>query len=560
VTTWEGLLSSTINGFRPVAIDRCAGKAASQMWNELRLVADVGAWRSASALSGQLLELVLKQALLERGAARRIGHDPLAKVIDVARTMGLFTPATQAMTVANSIYVAKELRNIASHGSPWQSDTTAQRATYSVIFLICFAGYLFPRMNSAEELLSEPASRPDLLEESHAEAIEAGDHLDVQDFAARVRVSSPRGLVKWWHASDPEARRKIASAVQANFASVIENVGYGRVRSLWDLSRCLQDAGLSNHARCCGILLPHDASALRFFSQRSPGRFSKYVYECMRAEPRLFDASFNKGGLGIVKQTAARWLLDPQVSFANVCNLLASCPGSAIKTFLHDNNAPIINRVKTGQPADTLAILRVIRLSRSCDPKIESNILAELAAAADRCPMSDLGPVPLRLHQLRLLDEPVADGVVNVLIRRATADPDLFTASRILWDLWAFSVNHHETALRASIDRASEIGHGDSAWAQLLMHSVSVAEGRKHPAASLEIEFSSLRLNWPEGESDRFQQLRVGVVLVSYGVNLPSTLVAKLRHLAQTTHLTQENNQRSPKTIAFLRLCKAAWT
>jgi hypothetical protein len=37
-----------------------------------------------------------------------------------AERLGIFSPPTNVLTVANSVYAAKGLRDIVAHGGPWQ--------------------------------------------------------------------------------------------------------------------------------------------------------------------------------------------------------------------------------------------------------------------------------------------------------------------------------------------------------------------------------------------------------------------------------------------------------
>ena len=157
-------------------------------------------------------------------------------------------------------------------------------------FSICFAGYLFPRINNMQQEQGPPeiddedilSDRIEMAEES---ASQLASPLSYEELVLRVRDSSPRSILRLTKNSRV-SEEDLVRAFTNNFGYVIENSGYGRIRSMFELTRWCQDMGLSAYARSCGILLPHDGDALEWLGRQTPSKFPKYLYECRRAEPR----------------------------------------------------------------------------------------------------------------------------------------------------------------------------------------------------------------------------------------------------------------------------------
>lgn len=87
MTNWAEVRACLLGEFRPHALTE-AGPAAARLWDELKVVSTVNAWRSTSALAGQLLELLLKQAVIDRGGSRRFAREPLGPVLAEANDWG----------------------------------------------------------------------------------------------------------------------------------------------------------------------------------------------------------------------------------------------------------------------------------------------------------------------------------------------------------------------------------------------------------------------------------------------------------------------------------------
>ena len=556
MSSWEEVRHGLLIDYRPNALDRMSGqasKAADNLWREITIVERAQAWRSTTALAGQLLELLLKQAVMNAGAAERIAKKPLGEVLREAERRGIFSPPTDALTVANSLYAAKELRNIASHGSPWQDDDTEQRATYSLIYLVCFAGYLFPRTDIAQQEQEPDAAITGSVLDGAGEivtndvpqpAFSSNDQL-----AMRVRSSSPRSILRLAHAEEVD-KRSLVTVFTENFGYVIENTGYGRVRSLFDLAKWCQNMKLSAHAKSCGILLPHDADALDWLGRQSPHTFVTYLYECRRAEPRLFNGSFNKGGVSAVIKVARDWLNRADVSTVNVAYLLYNVPTGALARFLDEACDQIAEGLRYSTAPTGVAwlplVARANRIRTRTRDAIAGALLDALAADDDQT----VAATPVRLAQLGVIDDQVSAPVVDQLLHRVVNGMEIGQGQRVVWDLYAMSQTHALRAVDVAYAMFPKARATASPWVVLLWSSVILAAGGSVDTLDHDTISS---LAWPPGREDLVQQLRVGFALAKLDMPLAPS---RIRHLGELAHTFVVRRSTSyTNSVKFINEC-----
>lgn len=537
MTSWGEVRRALLVDYRPNALDRMSGqasRAAENLWHEITAVEQIQAWRSTTALAGQLLELLLKQAVINAGGPARIAKRPLGDVIDEAEHLGIFAPPTNALTVASSVYAAKELRNIASHGGPWQDDDTEQRATYSLVYLICFSGYLFPRVDiPLQEQVSSMEVASDVLDgdaEVPGDITQQPIALAYDELALRVRSCSPRSLLRLARAEDVDLQR-LVTAFTKNFGYVIENAGYGRVRSLFELARWCQDVGLSAHARSCGILLPHDAEALEWLGRQNPLTFVKYLYECRRSEPRLFNRRFNRGSADAVMGVARSWLSRTDVNVTNIANLLYNIPTGTLIRFLDENHHQIAERLKSSPAVAGVAWLPPLARADRTQARARDEIVSALLDALTTDDDTIAAAIPVRLAHLNVIDNPIAAPLVNQLLHRVTNGMNSEEAVRVLWDLYAMSETHAQRAVNVAQAMFPQTCTTASPWVALLWASIILAYGGSVDGLDRHLDFSSLE--WPPGKERLVQQLRVGFVMAKLDVPLAPSRARHLGRLAR---------------------------
>lgn len=118
----------------------------TQLWAELNAVETVAAWKSFSALSGQLVEALLRQKLVGGGYyhVSALAGKTLGVLIDLGRDVGVLPDYDDPPTGAASVSTARVLRNWASHASLWHNYPSELRATQSLTLAICAVEGLFP--------------------------------------------------------------------------------------------------------------------------------------------------------------------------------------------------------------------------------------------------------------------------------------------------------------------------------------------------------------------------------------------------------------------------------
>jgi hypothetical protein len=500
--------------------------------------------------------LLLKQALLSTGAANpRIAKRPLGEVIAEAERLGIFSRPTNVLTVANSMSAAKELRNIASHGSPWQEDDTERRATYSLVYLVCFAGYLFPRTNIAGQEY-EP------LAESQSNILDDEIYTDGEDvipdlaaaareeLATRVRSCSPRSFLRLARIMAEDSTNLIAAFIE-NFGYLIENAGYGRVRNIFELALWCQDRGLPAQARSCGILLPHDAETLEWLGRQNPMRFVKYLNECRRAEPRLFDRTFNTGGVDSILRVSRDWLDRADINNGTIANLLTNVPSGALVHFLDENKSQIVTRIMEYNAPSGVAWLRLLARADRAAARTHEGIVAALVAKVTTDTDPIVAATPLRLAQLQVIDKPISSQIINQLMQRVVNNMDPYQAQRVVWDLYAMSQTYAQRAIEVAQAEFCRVRTTASPWVVLLWASVILAGGASADSIG---ELPVENLEWPSGTEHMMQQLRVGFVLSKLDVPLARSRTLQLGEYAR--NFTVRSNPSYVHSQAFIEECR----
>jgi hypothetical protein len=156
-----------------------------------------------------------------------------------------------------------------------------------------------------------------------------------------------------------------------------------------------------------------------------------------------------------------------------------------------------------------------------------------------------------------VIDHDYANGLIRHLLLLAGGEGALLLRQRILWDLYAMSVRYRAETVRIACKLLHYQPKDTGLWELLLLASVPIAAG---VAVSIEPEQRDRvsELKWPQGERDRFQQLRVGLVLAKIDASLPKRRWQALRALAHSTIIVRQG-ERYAGSEDFLQQCRTAF-
>jgi hypothetical protein len=435
--------------------DLAAGERAylDELWNELRSVEAVGAWRSVIALAGQFLEAALKHRLRREGVDEQQlsgARGTLGALTEEAQRRGLFTSPSAGLTVGGSISAARRMRNLASHASPWQRHPTERRATLALVLLVGYLGYLFPELDGEDV-------QPLRLE---LRTCQPGSERFVELVEVLVRRSGPRGVTSLIeYAISAKWQHQLRPVVASNFHFVVAHAGSGRARNAVDLLTALTSLGMRRpHAELLGILLPTDSDALEYFIERSPKNMARYLYMCQRADPELF-SSWDDQRFKLLAGHLERAIRRRSISIPNVGNILNAVPTRVRVQVLRDSAPALVAWAADEPPSDSLALLKAAHRDTRA-PELRALMVDLAEAIAQRVIRGDdqeLSSIPLRLHQLQLTQTAAGDLLFERVLVRSRDLPSE-TRQRLLWDTAVFGPPGRAEQLKAEVARAAAEG------------------------------------------------------------------------------------------------------
>jgi hypothetical protein len=252
---------------------RWADPAAQSMWDELRAVANVGAWSSTCLQAGKLLEKHLQQELdaPTRGIARSL--------------QGIARTRSDDATLTSHLHVAGEtLRGLRNRSAHPTGEITAKDATLAIVCTLVLHGVAAsrpdvtsPRLPSAREVPAEelvqtwhlyagPTIAQRVLRGSTANAITILEGAGVHFFEHLLRGISPRVLgrlpqrIRACHGDEAA----FGEAVLGLLPNVLSALGEGRANGLVRFAANLGgESGLGELRLLLLKIMPFDAEAVR---------------------------------------------------------------------------------------------------------------------------------------------------------------------------------------------------------------------------------------------------------------------------------------------------------
>lgn len=547
-----------------------------QIWSELKQVEAVGAWRSLCALSGQVIEGLLRQKMLMEGfyTFTQVSGQTLGQLIDMARHIGLFPVYAAPPSARSSITTAQILRNWASHNALWYNYPTEMRATQSLVLTVATVEGLFPKTSPV--FTQPPPEAPSGWWTSNWHSVAPAtliSHLSASDrdvilecvlgsldqfYAYVLRNGMPSSVFKLLDLAYDEKldQALLCRSINDEFLHIVCNASRSSVSPILETVWRLRKIGLKDHASLLSILLPFDDMIFeRLLDKRSPAWVARYVAECFRAEPDVF--SLKAGDISRMQHAiAAFWRRFAPASgnIINAANILDKMPPTVRVSILADARvAHLVNWVSDSDPLDSVNLLAAIDDQViSLDPHLvylRDQIVQEICVRIRGIRCSQLHALPLRLHRLNMANREtglqILSEVLDVTRMGAESDTDWDAIRRILWDTYVFYDQLRAEALRLVQGLVTSKWLTIPQWTRLcFVGMLEVAGGEAPSVAKISDEDDFLR-KLSNGNIDRWQRflaaLGFSCVARRLGLTLPAGAMPILRALHAETK-TSENS------------------
>jgi hypothetical protein len=440
--------------------------ALQNLWSEIKAVESVAAWKSFSALSGQLIEALLRQRLLIQGHYdfRTLSGQTLHPLIEMGRKVGIIPGFDDPPTGTTSISTARLLRNWSSHSSLWHEHPTELRATQSLVLAICTIEGLFPSL--PPEFIKPPANASSDWWSAHWHQVSPGSLLTF------LKSTDSAELIKCLKTSQQEfythvIRHGVAGSIEDllhlsfdyqldqdelrhsltnHFLHVVQNSARSAFGPFLELLWRLRRVGLEAHANSFAILLPFDEHLFqRLLERRSPAWVARYLAECFAAEPDVFKAT--AGDLGRMKGVVdAFWNRFESYSgnILNFANILSNLPYQLRVTILERADVErLCEWISNSEPRNSVNLVACVSdriLQRAPQLRhLREEVIKQLRDRIKHSSPVDLSTIPLRLTRFKLNNDSAGIEVIEeILDIAAKSFEDWEDIQRILWDSYAF--------------------------------------------------------------------------------------------------------------------------
>jgi hypothetical protein len=466
-------------------------KHLQQLWREIRDVESVGAWKSLSSLSGQLVEALLKERLrLDRKYdIAALSGKTLGTIISMAQSVGLLPDYDDPPTGTSAITAARTLRNWASHSSLWYDYPTERRASQSLILAICVVESLFPRAMPA----FQPAgAQDDDWWIANLERVAPGTILSRLNtspdslLADRIRQSPTpfyRHIVGYGTSGSVVKLLELSydlrfdqvllrQALTEGFVDIVRNASRSPFRAFTDLLWRLRQLDLESHATLFSILLPFDIDLLvKLLATRSEAWVARYVNEAFRAEPQVFAATA-MNPKRTLELTAAFWgaFKEGSGNILNMANILGTLPYEIRASLLQQPAAAVLPPwVARSEPRNAVNLLRslndrIVTLNPTLGD-LRDAIVKQLVTQVRVTRPSGLHELPLRFERFNMVSDTSAIAVLREVLGVALRHPHLESewpyVRRLVWDCYALFDGLHAEAFDTALElfRSAEAPH-----------------------------------------------------------------------------------------------------
>jgi hypothetical protein len=547
--------------------------ALQNLWAEIKAVESVAAWKSLSALSGQLIEALLRQRLLIQGhyTFRVLSGQTLHPLIEMGRAVGILPNFDDPPTGTTSISTARLLRNWSSHSSLWHEHPTELRATQSLVLAICTIEGLFPSLRprfikppshaSTDWWLAQwhqvgPGNLLNFLKSSDsAELIKFVKNSSQEFYTHVIRHGSTSSLeyllqLSFDYQLDQDELR---NSLTSNFQSVIRNSAQSRFRNLVELLWRLRILGLKAHANSFAILLPFDEHLFqRLLEGRSSAWVARYLAECFAAEPDVFKAT--AGDLGRMKGVVASFWKRFEIYSGNIlnfANILANLPYQLRIAILERADVDqLCEWISESEPSKSVNLLASVNdriLQRAPQlTHLRNEILEKLLHKIKNSSPIELSTIPLRLTRFKLNNDSAGIKVIEEVLDVAAQSFEAWGhIQRILWDSYAFFPKSEINAAKKAAHILATCTTEVPFWNRLCL--VGMTDLAAMPCATFganEIDRDTFLKNAVNPAVSRYDRFLASLAYwrecQTHNLSFPVELAVPLQQLYSETEVTRE--------------------
>ncbi len=549
-------------------------KGLAGLWTEVLGVESIGAWKSFSALTGQLVEAMLREKLLLTGSYPKQGlaNKALGALVQMAHQAALISSDESPPTSSSALTAARTLRNWASHASLWYDNPSERSASQSLVLSVCVTAGLFPR---ATPTFADPGTHDDvwILDNlsvvapgvllSRFEATENAVFIDAVRnnpeplYTHVVRhgaVSSVAHLIQTSHHLRLDQDRLRDTLVE-HFADIVVNASRSSFKPVLDVVQQLRLIGLESCAALFSILLPFDIDLfLRLLTTKSKAWVARYVGETFRAEPRLFGAAaLNPTQTRTIVATFWDAFRDGSSNILNMANILGALPSDVRAAVLREAPEGLLpSWIRRSEPRNAVNIVRSLNndtVQHHPDlAALQLGVLDALISNVQVSAPSELHECPLRIARFGMACNETAVALLRAVLAVASKTPSVpgewIHVRRIAWDCYVLI----EPLKRDAIDLASSLLMRQCAdmppWVAYTLGAIVDLEGEHVSWATItHADDSYLLLHLLDPELDRWQRfagaLAYARVCEAHGLPFPVDAVEPLSVLRRDTILPE---------------------
>ncbi|MGV9363275.1 hypothetical protein [Amycolatopsis sp. NPDC003731] len=522
--------------------------ALKDLWQELILVEHVGAWRSMTALCGQILEANIRAALLQSrpDLAAFSRKSTFEKVIEKSIDSGLFD-APAVFTVAGALTNARQIRNVASHFSPFdRHGPNEARATQLLATLVTFSDWLAYPDDRQHQHDPQPRSLQ-AVRQAVSQAMNGRPLPEETTWAAALGelfgTMSPRSCTKFLGTATKSRhvpREALADAIHENFHQLLRRLGRSHVKDVLELIGRLRILDMKPHMQVIGAILPVSAITTELLRLDEQQQFRMNFHSAARlmrasriSDPELHQKVFNSNDSkeSLLSALHTRITKD-EFQSQNLADFIRQLPRSA---FFHlwtsDRFLDALTRALATRSAnDYFAFIALLRRPvTSSNTKAARAYVQLCGKLLDRCHDDDLYTVGVAVSkglEVAAEHESVLSQSVDVLVSRIRGLHQQSLDSAVA--LWTIARYRHQACARIppvirEIDQACLI-HRDANvifWSTL---SLTSGQDGWVPPKPRKLDVAPVLDRIADPETSRWTRL-----LLAHGLSLQHLLPAAVR-------------------------------
>lgn len=448
----------------------------SELFREMTLVERAGAWRALGALSGQMLELHIRQFMIQAGVTQNKAEKmALAALLTLAEDRNLLAIRKPGVSTLQSMTTARRLRNMASHGSPSQPGPTELRATQSLLLLVALSARLFPPEHPT--FLTPKQVDLDWVRANHADADpdllttffgENPQHVDDELLRSIFRQVTRHGSLWSIYKLGKKLmsrRHTLAQDMHSQcFGDIAIRSASAQPLVVARVVRLLGSCFLNGQARALRVLLPMDADALSYFISNTPGSVVTYISLCDRTDKQLFRDAFKRPEdvtrfVEVLARHSGRLPQRKSVGVPNFARMIDTLPLNVRMAFFQVmSRGDLLENMQSKSAADCLTLAGITKgVGVEQAEKITNDLLRLASQRAANESFALLCRLVWTLEESPILSYPEARLAVGMLVSRCLMPEHVEDAPYVLWRIAQLGPDFESMSMLAVAEVATRV-------------------------------------------------------------------------------------------------------